>query len=150
MSNPFDYLRKRREEKEEKLRSDAAVNEEADKFEKQRKSERNQARKSQDLMVRDVLDQFAKAFNPGCGVSSPSDETTSSANLGWSVGYMWEDYQNAPNSISGWISYLEVQLEFSRDNKPVGFLCIEGFNRKKMHAALSRDGLIEVIRELFP
>jgi len=167
MENPFDHLRRRREQLESAEQQRLAARNAARKRQEETRLAQVAAAASCDATVMRVLTQLQQATYPA---SQVRNHRTAQDGLhdhlhgqpAWSIGQT--DAYWATDSIreQAWYPAVVVRLEFDPNNQPVSFVCcrVPGlcvrtwFGRKFVEAhkrcGLSEQALVDALDELYP
>lgn len=167
MANPFDELRRRREQLESEEQQRLAALRAAEQRQEQQRQAQVSAAAPCDALVLRVLAQLQQATYPG---SQVRNHRTAQDNLHdhlrgsptWSIGRT--DAYWATDSLreQAWYPDVVVRLEFDARNQPVSFLCcrVPGycvrtwFGRKFVEAhkrcGLSEQALVQALSQLYP
>lgn len=167
MENPFDHLRRRREQLESREQQQLAARREAEQQQEQVRLAQLSIAAPCDEMVMRVLTQLQQATYP---TGQVRNHRTAQDNLhdhlrgnpAWSIGRT--DAYWATDSVreQAWYPDVVVRLEFDANSRPVGFVCcrVPGFcvrtwfGRKfvepRRRCGLSEQGLVQALNDLYP
>jgi len=124
MSNPFDYLLKRREQ----IEGEQQIQE---KLAQEKKKKRKMFTDKYDKMVMEVLHYLHLAAYPK---DEPKKEITASGAVWWYIGRGGYKDEETYKVL--------VRLEFDEEDKPIGFDC-DG-----IRTGLSREELVETLKKI--
>jgi len=140
MNDPFRNLREKREAQESTKHHKREEEQKAQQREEQLALERGSIGKSFDQLVREVLEQLRDAAYPHCWVSD--------IDLRGQPSWHLEFQSPAEIGIGHSTHYaVVVTLQFA-NNTPMYFSCRREGSDKEFRGNLSREGLIEALRQL--
>lgn len=167
MENPFDHLRRRREQLESQEQQQLAARHEAQQRQEQARLVQLAAAAPCDAIVVHVLTELQQATYPE---SQVRNHRTAQDNLhdhlrgtpAWSIGHTDAYWATDSTRELAWYPDVVVRLEFDEHSKPVSFVCcrVPGFCvhtwfglkfvDPHKQCGLSERELVEALNELFP
>ena len=136
MTEEFKDIRQAREEHARKLRLKRQEKDLALTQSRLCRQEKTEEKARFDGMVRELLEQLRLAAYPSLEISSDRRN--------WSLG-MWK--KQSDGSL-GWFSVIDISLKYDIANRALNFECSR--YQKTVSANLSRQGLIEALKQMFP
>jgi hypothetical protein len=136
MTEEFREIRQAREEHARKLRLKRQERDLALSRSRLCDKEKTEEKARFDGVVRELLEQLRLAAYPSLEISNQKRK--------WSLG-MWK--KQSDGSL-GWLSVIDICLNYDIDNRAMNFECSR--YQKKVSANLSRQGLIDALKQMFP